>query len=146
MLVVLIPGVGIKVDGARRWLGYGAFRIQPSEMAKLGVADVHRRRACAGGSCVIGDWRRTVRPIVIVLGITGVLMMGEPDLASLMVIVAMVFSMLVAGGVRARHLDALTGSRASVSSRSSRSRCRGGERGCSRSSTRSNRLATRATK
>ena len=108
LLAVLVPGVGIKVDGARRWLGFGAFRIQPSELAKLGLlvfaADLLARRELE-----MGDWRRTVRPIVLVLGITGVLMMGEPDLASLMVIVVMVFAMLVAGGVRARHLATLTG-------------------------------------
>ncbi len=108
LLAVLVPGVGIKVDGARRWLGFGAFRIQPSELAKLGLlvftADLLARRELE-----MGDWRRTVRPVVLVLGITGLLMMGEPDLASLMVIVVMVFAMLVAGGVRARHLATITG-------------------------------------
>lgn len=107
LLLVVVPGIGIKVDGARRWLGFGPIRVQPSEIAKLALlvftADVLARR-----HQVIRDWKRSVRPIVIVLGTTGVLMMGEPDLASLMVIVVMVFAMLVAGGVCARHLAALT--------------------------------------
>ena len=36
-LLVLIPGVGIKVNGARRWLGIGSFRIQPSEIVKFAM-------------------------------------------------------------------------------------------------------------
>src|SRR5688500_9356150 len=36
-LAVLIPGLGIEVNGARRWLGGGALKFQPSELLKLGV-------------------------------------------------------------------------------------------------------------
>jgi cell division protein FtsW len=32
-----VPGIGIRVKGATRWLGYGGFRLQPSELAKLAV-------------------------------------------------------------------------------------------------------------
>ena len=108
LLVVLIPGIGIKVDGARRWLGYGQFRLQPSEVAKFGLlmfsADVLTRR-----EAVIDDWRQSVRPIMLVLAGVAGLMMLEPDLASLMVISVMVIAMLVIGGVRVRHLSVLAG-------------------------------------
>jgi cell division protein FtsW len=57
----------------------------------------------------LDDWKRSVRPIVIVLAGIAVLMMAEPDLASLMVIGVMVISTLVVGGVRGRHLAALAG-------------------------------------
>jgi cell division protein FtsW len=49
LVLVLIPGVGINVNGSSRWLGAGPIRIQPSELAKLAmllfVADLLARRA-----------------------------------------------------------------------------------------------------
>src|SRR5690606_21216921 len=35
--IVLIEGIGLRVDGSRRWLGFGAMRFQPSELAKFAL-------------------------------------------------------------------------------------------------------------
>ena len=63
---MLVPGVGIMVDGSRRWLGAGAFRVQPSEVAKLALlccgANVLARRADR-----LDDWRQWM-PVLVVLG------------------------------------------------------------------------------
>ena len=57
LFLVLVPGVGIMVDGSRRWLGAGALRVQPSELAKLALlccgANVLARRADR-----LDDWRQ----------------------------------------------------------------------------------------
>jgi cell division protein FtsW len=108
LLVVLVPGIGIYVSGSRRWLGMGIFRFQPSEIAKLALllyaADLVSRR---GGE--LHDWRRVVRPVVLVLVLFTALVMKEPDLGSAMVLALVVLAVLVAGGVKKRHLAVVFG-------------------------------------
>src|SRR2546423_1672831 len=61
----LAPGVGVAVNGSSRWLGVGALRFQPSELAKLALllyaADLLSRRAAN-----VGDWRAVLRPVGLV--------------------------------------------------------------------------------
>ena len=47
LLAVLVPHVGIAVNGARRWLGHGQVRFQPSELAKLALV-LYLARMLAG--------------------------------------------------------------------------------------------------
>jgi cell division protein FtsW len=108
LVLVLVPGIGIYVSGSRRWLGAGMFRFQPSEIAKLALlmyaADLVSRRGRD-----LHDWRRVVRPVVLVLGLFAALVMKEPDLGSAMVLAIVVLAVLVAGGVRKRHLAVVFG-------------------------------------
>lgn len=108
LVVVLVPGVGIYVSGSRRWLGAGMLRFQPSEIAKLALllyaADIVSRR-----SGELHDWRRVVRPVLLVLALFTALVMREPDLGSAMVLAIVVLAVLVAGGVKKRHLAVVFG-------------------------------------
>ena len=103
LVVVLVPGVGIYVSGSRRWLGVGIFRFQPSEIAKLALllyaADLVSRRAGE-----LRNWRRVVRPVILVLAGFTALVLKEPDLGSAMVLALVVFAVLIAGGVPKLHL------------------------------------------
>jgi cell division protein FtsW len=106
LVAVLIPGIGVYVAGSRRWLGSGMFRFQPTELVKLALllyaADLASRRARE-----IGDWRRVVKPIVVVLVVVGFLVMRQPDLGSALVLSLIVATILVAAGTRPKHLAAL---------------------------------------
>ncbi len=103
LLAVLVPGIGIEVAGSRRWLGAGALRFQPTEIAKLALlvyaADLLARRVRD-----LHDWRRVLRPVLIVLAVIGALVLREPDLDSTIVLLLIATTVLVVGGIRLRHL------------------------------------------
>ena len=98
LVVVLMPGMGVEVNGARSWLGFGPFRVQPAEIVKLALllfaADLLARR-----SQWLHDMRMTIVPVLAVGGVTAVLMMLQPDLGSTMVMGAIVFSVLFVAGL-----------------------------------------------
>lgn len=106
LLAVLVPNVGIKVDGARRWLGLGALRFQPSEVAKLALlvfaADVLSRRQ---GN--LSEFRRGAAPVVWVFVSFAVLVLAEPDLDSTIVLALIAFSALVVAATPIRQIAAL---------------------------------------
>ena len=105
MFVVLIPGIGILVDGSRRWIGVGPLTVQPSEVAKVALL-------CCGASLLarrhrrLYDWRQWM-PVLVMLGGLGLLVMLEPDLDSAIVLALIAFSLLVVSGVRRLHLASL---------------------------------------
>ena len=107
LLVVLVPGVGVKVNGARSWIGAGPFRFQPAEIAKLAVllftADLLARRARH-----LGDYRITLVPVLVVVGAVVGLMMLQPDLGSTMVLASIVLAVLFVAGVPLRWLGGVT--------------------------------------
>jgi cell division protein FtsW len=103
MVLVMVPGLGVSVNGSSRWLGYGFFRIQPSEFAKLGVllfvADLLARRADK-----VHDWRLTLKPVLVVFGAFALLLMAQPNLGTTIILGAIVFVMLFVGGVAIKPL------------------------------------------
>ena len=103
LLVVLIPGIGLVVNGSRRWLGVGSWRIQPSEMAKLALvlfgADLLTRRADR-----MRDTRFTFRPLAIVVFVLGGLVMQQPDMGTTIIICSIAAAVLFVGGTPTRTL------------------------------------------
>jgi cell division protein FtsW len=97
LVLVLVPGVGTNVNGATRWLGYGPFSLQPSELAKLTlllfVADLLARRAAW-----MEDLHLTLRPVAVVFGGIAVLLMLQPNLGTTLVTGAIVLSLLFVAG------------------------------------------------
>jgi cell division protein FtsW len=108
LVLVLVPGIGIYVGGSRRWLGLGPWRFQPSELAKLAlmlfVADLVARRADE-----VHDWRRVLRPVLVVAVGFGALVCVEPDLDSAVLLAVIVGVVMFAGGLRIRHLAVVGG-------------------------------------
>jgi cell division protein FtsW len=98
LVLVLIPGVGRHVNGARRWLSLGPVGLQPSEFMKfamvLYVAGFAVRRRS-----VLHTLRKGFGPITLTLFVAGVLLILEPDLGAFSVIVAIALGVLFVGGV-----------------------------------------------
>ncbi len=106
LVLVLIPGIGVSVYGATRWLGAGPIQIQPSEFAKLGlvlfIADLLSRRAHR-----MDDLHVTLKPVLIVSGLVFALLLLQPNLGTTMVTGAIVVAMLFVAGVPLLPLGAM---------------------------------------
>ncbi|MSO87114.1 MAG: putative lipid II flippase FtsW [Acidimicrobiia bacterium] len=103
LVLVLVPGVGVKVNGARRWFALGPLHLQPSELAKIALvlflANLLDRRVRR-----MDDWRATVKPTLVVFIAIAVLLMLEPNLGTTLVMGIVVLSMLFAAGAPVRPL------------------------------------------
>ncbi len=102
LMAVLVPGVGMKVAGASRWIGTSSVQIQPSELAKLALiffaADVMDRRADRG------DWKYQMMPVVVVLvGLVGLVML-QPDMGTTMVLACIALAMVFTAGIPRKPL------------------------------------------
>ncbi len=106
LVAVIIPGLGIKANGAARWLGVGSLTFQPSELVKLTlvlfVADILARPARS-----MADNRSTTRPVVVVTLVVVVLLMLEPHLGATMIVMAIATSMLFLAGAPIRRMAGL---------------------------------------
>ena len=144
--LVLVPGFGVYVGGSRRWLGIGSWRFQPSEVAKLALllfaADLLTRREDE-----LGDWRRVLAPgLLVVVGRRGARAASSPTSTRRVLLALIVAAVLVAGGIRLRHLGSLGGTGSGARGDRSRSRRRTGGPACSRSCTRRPTRRTPATR
>lgn len=106
LLLVLVPGLGKVVNGARRWLGAGGFYLQPSEIAKLGMAIFTAAYLTASVGRIKLFWRGLM-PILAVLAGIFALILSEPDLGTALAIGVMVFVLLFSAGARVMHLASL---------------------------------------
>ncbi len=97
LVLVLLPGFGVAVNGSRRWLGSGAIRFQPSELAKLAIVVF-----VAHLFTVHAEGRRrgplNPFPALITLGVAVVLIMGEPDMGTALVMAVTVGAMAFVAG------------------------------------------------
>ena len=103
LVAVLVPGIGSVVNGARRWIIVGGQGLQPSEFAKLAcvmlAATLVSRRPAE-----LETPRGFMRVAALTILPAAFLIMREPDLGTMLVLVAAVVAVLVAAGARLRYL------------------------------------------
>jgi cell division protein FtsW len=101
--LLLVLGVGPQINGARRWLTFGFFSIQPTEMAKLAVV-LYLAAFLSNPQRRVTDWQRGFLPPVAMVGMICGLIVVEPDLGSTVVVSLVLVGMLYLAGARVRHL------------------------------------------
>lgn len=98
LVLVLIPGIGRDVNGARRWIPLVFFNLQPSELMKvfavLYAADYTVRKAA-----FMHSLRKGFMPMFIVMLLTGGLLLREPDFGAFGVITVIAMGILFLGGM-----------------------------------------------
>ncbi len=100
LLLVLVPGIGKGVNGAKRWLSFRVFNLQPSELMKLFVvlyaADYTVRK-----QQFMHKLTKGFMPMAAAIGCVGLLLLLEPDLGAFGVIVCIAMGILFLGGINA---------------------------------------------
>lgn len=95
MILVLIPGLGLRLQGARRWLSLGFFRFQPSELLKVSLV------------VYLATWlgvNREMKKLIFLLAVCLGLVMLQPDLGTAVVIAMIGFGLFYISGAKTRDL------------------------------------------
>jgi len=108
LVLVLVPHVAVSATGSSRWIGFGAFDVQPSEIMKLALtlfaADLVVRREEAAGS-----ERTVIGPLLIVTAAAAGLVLLQPDMGTTVVLGCIGLAVLLASGVSVRPILKVAG-------------------------------------
>ncbi len=107
LAIVLIPGIGRDVNGARRWLPLGFANLQPSELMKL-FAALYAADYTVRKINVMHDLKQAFLPMFGAMAVVGMLLLKEPDFGAFVVIIAIAMGILFLGGLKARLFALLT--------------------------------------
>lgn len=106
LILVLIPGIGREVSGARRWFRFKFLSFQPSEFANLALiiylADFISRK-----ESLIRSFRKGFAPALCMIGTISFLLLLQPDLGSAIALSAVALLMLYIAGTKPSYLFSL---------------------------------------
>lgn len=103
LILVIIPGVGVYLNGSRRWLSVAGMSFQPSEFAKLAVvlymATTLTYRGKRIKSLIFG-----IVPVLLVPGVVFLLILQQPNLSTAGSILITSLVLIIIAGARWRHI------------------------------------------
>jgi len=108
LVLVLVPGFGVKINGARRWIGAGPLQFQPAELMKLALV-LHAASIISARPKIAHNIRTAAGPIIGVGAAAVLLVAAQPDLGTALVICFTLAAMLVAAGLPLRQLGLIAG-------------------------------------
>jgi cell division protein FtsW len=103
LILVLIPGIGVRIRSASRWIKFGPLVIQPSEFAKLAII-IFLAYSMARKQEKIRYFSIGFLPHIVVAGIFILLIEKEPDFGTALALAGITFLMLFVGGTRLTHI------------------------------------------
>ena len=108
LVLVLIPGIGIKVNGSTRWLALPGFRFQVSEAVKFSVVIYMAGFITRHSEIVTNSAYGLIRPVCFLATAASLLLM-EPDMGSAVVIMVIAMGMMFLGGAKLKQFAVLLG-------------------------------------
>jgi cell division protein FtsW len=112
-VVAMLPGFGVTVNGATRWLAAGPVQFQPSELLKLSLV-LYAAQLLAARPRSTRTIAGLLKPLLLVVGAACLLLLKQPDMGTAIVICLAVGSLLIAAGVPIRQLALILGALAFV--------------------------------
>jgi cell division protein FtsW len=107
-VAVMLPGIGVTVNGATRWIGAGVVQFQPSELLKLALV-LYAAQVLAARPRATKTIQGLMKPLLLVVGVAFLLLLKQPDMGTAMVICFAIGALLIAAGVPIRHLALIGG-------------------------------------
>jgi cell division protein FtsW len=104
LVAVKVSGFGVTVGGATRWLSFGGYSFQPSELARFAMI-IFLAYSISKKQEAIKDFAVGFVPHVMVLGVFVLLVLWQPDFGSAVILSFLTWIMLFVGGVRILHLS-----------------------------------------
>jgi cell division protein FtsW len=112
-VLVMIPGFGVTVNGATRWLAAGPLQFQPSELLKVSLI-LYAAQLLAARPSSVRTVGGIVKPLLLVVGGACALLLKQPDMGTAMVICFSIGALLVAAGTPVRTLVVIGGTLAGL--------------------------------
>jgi len=99
LVLVFIPGIGVEVNGAQRWVSLAGFRFQPSEFAKLALIVMLALKLSENQDRIGSFWKGFLPPVIIAGSFTGLVLL-ERDLGMPVVMMSTALLMIFVAGAR----------------------------------------------
>jgi cell division protein FtsW len=103
LILLFVPGIGINIKDATRWLGIGGLTFQPSEVAKLALV-IFMAKNLAVKQNQIKQFTRGMLPQLLIVGITCGLILLQPDLGTALTIAGTAYLLFCIAGARLSHM------------------------------------------
>jgi len=105
-LSVFIPGFGLELNGAHRWIHIGSFTFQPAELLKVAYV-LFLASWLSGVKRTVGNPLNGLVPFMAITGVVGIVLLAQPDTDTFVVIAMAGGAMFFSAGARARDIAAI---------------------------------------